>query len=193
MTIFGIEFSASQLERIKSVDTVAELCMRVCMQVTGYFKMQLIDIGNQNGADKMETSITMLQWYFGILSRACDKDQNYHGIPYVMSIYLEKQQSDKSRTVKHAFNFHSIKKVPNIYLMEFLQIACVETLKILSPLAINLNPSQILRWETRIMETLADISKTMEMEPIGVGTKVVEVMMKFSIPDGEDSVRDLVK
>jgi hypothetical protein len=43
------------------------------------------------------------------------------------------------------------------------------------------------------METLADISKTMEMEPIGVGTKVVEVMMKFSIPDGEDSVRDLVK
>ncbi len=194
MTIYSLEFNAAQLRKVKSSDTISELCMRICAQITGYFRMQLVDNLNQPGADQVETAFTMLQWYFSILNRAGIEDSNYFGSPQIITIYIEKTPLDGHLVAKHAFNFSNMKRIPNHLLMEFMQLTCQEVLKIITPTA-NINTMsfhQIQKWENKIMNSLTDVSVAMGLEPIVMGTKLLEVMMKFSVPDDHEEVYDFL-
>ncbi len=192
MTVYSIEMSSSQLRRIRSADTIVELCIRICVQITGYFRMTLTDSNNQAGADKLESALTMLQWYFGILSRAGVADNNYLGPPHVMAIYVEKLKAERTLSVKQVFNFQSIRKVPNQILVEFLHTTCVETLKVIIPCIVTLNTKQIQKWEGKILDILSDINQIMGFEPITLSTKLTEILLKFSVADNQDTVHDFV-
>ncbi len=192
MTVYSIEMSSVQLRKIKSADTVVELCIRICVQITGYFRMVLADSNDQPGADRIESALTMLQWYFGILSRAGVADNNYHGPPHIMAIYVEKLKAERALSVKQVFNLQTIRKVPSQVLIEFLYVTCVETLKVIIPCVVTLNTKQIQKWEGKILDSLADINQVMGFEPITLTTKLTEVMLKFSVEDNQDIVHDFV-
>ncbi len=184
--------SSVQLRKIKSADTVVELCIRICVQITGYFRMVLADSNDQPGADRIESALTMLQWYFGILSRAGVADNNYHGPPHIMAIYVEKLKAERALSVKQVFNLQTIRKVPSQVLIEFLYVTCVETLKVIIPWIVTLNSKQIQKWEEKILDSLADINQVMGFEPITPATKPTAVMLKFSVEDNQDIVHDFV-
>jgi hypothetical protein len=194
MTVYNIEYNCTQLRRVKSPDTIIELCLRICVQVTGYLRMQLVDNRNQPGADKIESALTMIQWYFGILNRAAVTDNNYQGNPQVVAIYLEKLATDRLASVKQAFSFATLRKLPDQLLVEVMYVACIETLKVITPSSniSTMNFQQVQKWENKIIGCLTDISIAMGYEPIAADTKLAEVMIKFSVPDNQNMEHDFL-
>ncbi len=190
MTVISMEFNVTQVSRLKSTDTVSEICMNLCGNILKYLSDKLR--GNPAVSDRIDTVNTMLAWYVGIFCRACMDDVHYRGLPRITMVYIEKSEMSKSSTIRHAFGLDELDKIPVPLLMELIHKVVRVTLECIRSDVVTMTSAKTDQWAEKIFDLLSDLAEILEIEPNFPRSGLSSVMVRVHLPDGKHILKDYV-
>lgn len=191
MTVISLEITVTQLSRLRSTDTVSEICMNLCGNIIKYLSSIVLN-GNPIMSNRADTVNTMLQWYIGFLARACPEDIRYKGIPRITLVYVEKNEIGKPYTTKHAFDLTTLDKVPPQMLVELVHRTVLHTIKSISPNITTMTSQKIESWTEKIIELLGDLEEALDLNPRIAESTLSSAMIRFHLLDGQPNIEDYV-
>jgi hypothetical protein len=191
MTIITLTLNATQLSKFKSTDTIGEICMNICGHVLKFLSTKVL-VDNPAMAKRVEVINTMVQWYMGILSRACPEDSRYQGVPAITLIYLEKREVNQDFVSRFAFNLTTLDKAPVRMLLELMHKIVEDTIACISPRIISMTEQRIEHWAANVVELLEELDQIFEMKPRTRSSCLSSAMLKVRIPDGHNVIEDYV-
>ena len=164
MTIININFNAAQVCKIRSTDTLSQVCLAICSRITDHFAYGMLrqDPIRRN---QVETACTMIQWYIGVLARACPQDREYDGPPIIQLIYLDKSIVGQDYPTRHAFNLGTLEGVPPGLLTEVLHRVVTTTMGCIACRVITVSHQKVEEWVTKVIGLLNDIHRAIDPDP----------------------------
>ena len=191
MTIVNLDFSAVQVCRIKSTDTLGQVCLTICNGIIDYLISGVLH-QDPISQDRVETACTMIHWYIGLLTRACPPDREYAGLPIIQMIYLEKTVPDPGYPVRHVFNLRTLEKVPAELLTKVLHKVVTTTISSIASRVTVTNTQKAEEWVTRIIGLLYDIHRAVDPDLNGPIDHLDTVITRYLIPNNHNVFGDFV-
>ena len=191
MTVISLALNVTQMNRLRSTDTVSEICLNLCANIIRHLSNVVLS-GNPTMSNRVDTVNTMLQWYLGFLARACPEDIRYKGIPRITMIYVEKHEVGKEFSSKHAFDLGTPEKVPPRMLIELVHRTVLSTIRCISPNIIKMTNRQVEKWTENILELLGDLEEALDLNPRVAESALSSAMIRFHLIDGQSDIEDYV-
>ena len=179
------------MNRIKSTDTVSEICMNLCGSILKHLS-EVVLHGQPVMSHRVDTISTMIVWYIGILCRACPDDLRYKGLPKVTLAYLEQHEIAKEHATRHAFTMDTLEKVPVHLLVELVHRTVRHTVASLVPNVSNMTVQKANQWSSRITDLLPDLSEALDLTGVITESGLNSAMVRIHLQDGLTDVRDFV-
>ena len=191
MTVISLALNVTQMNRLRSTDTVSEICLNLCVNIIRHLSNVVLS-GNPTMSNRVDTINTMLQWYLGFLARACPEDIRYKGIPRITMIYVEKHEIGKEFSSKYAFDLGTPEKVPPRMLVELVNRTVLSTIRCISPSIIKMTNRQVEKWTQCILELLGDLEEALDLNPRVAESALSSAMIRFHLIDGQSDIQDYV-
>ena len=191
MTVISLALNVTQMNRLRSTDTVSEICLNLCGNLIRHLSSVVLS-GNPAMSNRVDTVNTMLQWYIGFLARACPDDIRYKGIPRITVIYVEKNEIGKEFSSKYAFDLGTPEKVPPRMLVELVNRTVLSTIRCISPSIIKMTNRQVEKWTQCILELLGDLEEALDLNPRVAESALSSAMIRFHLIDGQPDIQDYV-
>lgn len=189
MTIVNIEFNTVQVNKIKSTDTISEVCLEICADILGYLSNTVLK-NDPYASDRIDTCSIMIRWYIGLLTRACVADTEYEGVPSVQLLYLDKSIEGQDYCIKHAFTLQSLRRVPSGLLTELIHRVVLSTLECITSRNVTLNSQQLDSYVAKIINLLTDIHRLVDTDPFKSKNGLNSVLIRYVIPNNLRTVLD---
>lgn len=194
MITYNLNLTVGNLIRIKSAGTVIELCVYVCSDILIHLRGEVFR-NNRSARNTLSTCNTMLQWYFGIIGRACTEGETYQGTPKIVAVYLETNLAGNRHPTKVAFDLKTLSEVEPKLLLEFMYILLLNGTKSIAPCAKLLTEAQMGQWTEKLLSLMEDVSRLLGINPVIDGRRRIiftSVLVRFDQPGGPDEIRDLI-
>ena len=191
MTVISLALNVTQMNRLRSTDTVSEICLNLCVNIIRHLSNVVLS-GNPTMSNRVDTINTMFQWYLGFLARACPEDIRYKGIPRITMIYVEKHEIGKEFSSKYAFDLGTPEKVPPRMLVELVHRTVLSTIRCISPSIIKMTNRQVEKWTEKILELLGDLEEALDLNPRVAESALSSAMIRFHLIDGQSDIQDYV-
>ncbi len=182
MTIVNLDYCTTQLCKIKSTDTISDVCLEISAEILEYISKHVLK-ENPVARDGIDTCNIMIRWYIGLLTRACVADINYEGSPSVQMLYFDKPLAGQTHLLKHAFTFQSLGRVPAKLLTEFVCKIVISTTECIITRNASLNQSQVTSYVSRLSDILDDLHRLMDIDPSEPKNDLGLVMIRYIIPN----------
>ena len=191
MTVVNLEFTVTQLNNLRSTDTVGQICMTLCEHILRYLSKVVLR-GNPLMSNRVDTIRTMITWNMGILMRACGNDLRYRGPPRITQLYVERCERANDYVTRQAFDLYSLKAVPVSLLVCLIHKIVMDTIDCISPDIVTMTPQRVECWNIKMQEFLGELFGALDLK-FRFKDSLNLVMLEVHLPDGRTVIQDLVK
>jgi hypothetical protein len=191
MTIVNLKYNAGQICRINSTDTIVQVCLTICNGIVDYLAYTTL-IRDPVRRKQVETACTMIQWYMGILARACPVDRDYDGLPIIQLMYIEKLEANQDYPSRYAVSLRDLEGVPPSVLTEALHRIVTTTAGCVACRVITVSQRKIEEWITNVVGLLNDIHRAIDPDPDRSRDGLDHIIVKYLVHNNNRIIHDYV-